>query len=164
MQVKLTKPELFLAGIVGLWRKIQNIGTRRKSLRADDALDYDVDVRGAQGEIAFCKALGVYPTGLFAFRAADVEIDGEHFEVRTTPYPNGRLPIYERDRDDAIYVLVTGKDGDFRVRGWILGEFGKDPQFWDEKIPRPAFLVPQDRLAPFRRRAWVTADGEEYIG
>ncbi len=113
-----------------------------------------MDVRGAQGEIAFCKAMGLYPTGMFAFRAPDVEVDGEHFEVRTTPYPNGRLPIYKRDRDDALYVLVTGKDGKFNVRGWILGEFGKDRLFWDEAIPRPTYMVPQNRLIAFKRRIW----------
>jgi hypothetical protein len=104
-------------------------------------------VVGAMAEAAVAKALNIYwDCSVDVFNRADLQPD---IGVRSTPYDHGHLIIHNEDPDDRRFVLATGDDGHFVVRGWMIGRDAKQPKWWRTPNNRPsAFWVPQSELRP----------------
>jgi hypothetical protein len=73
-------------------------------------------------------------------------------QVRSTKYKSGSLLVHKTDADDDRFVLVTGSQGAYDIRGWITGSDGKREEFWKVYKTRGAYWVPQDALKPFTIR------------
>jgi hypothetical protein len=110
----------------------------------DGSNSWQVEVESSCAELAVCKALGVYWSGLEGPGARDVK----GCEVRHTERDHGRLILHPSDPDDVPFVLVTGRRGSYDLRGWIYGIDGKKDIYWDDptRKGRPAFFVPQHAL------------------
>lgn len=149
IDVQLTNAELFQGAIVGVFRHIQAIS---KGLRDKHGFDgetgWHVHIEGALGELALAKALGVYG-GLTAatFHAPDI---GDLY-VRTRTLDHWDLLVRPNDPSDAIFALVVGSSGKYRVVGYISGRDAKRQEWFKTLTPgRPAaYFVPQDALTPF---------------
>jgi hypothetical protein len=108
-----------------------------------------VDYIGACGELAFCKAMGLYwEARIGNFKEADVGVD---IQVRTAPsklkfapHNFGRLIVRPADTLAHRFVLVTGNPPHFFVKGWILGENAQRDEWWCENVADrpPAWFVP----------------------
>jgi hypothetical protein len=147
LEVTLTPAEMLLGAIAGVMRQVQNLGDNRKPAHgAGDRNDWQLHVEGALGEQALAKALGLYWSGKGGLRAPDVG----RFEVRTRSEHWHELPLHPEDSDDRRFWLVTGRNGQYRVRGWILGAEGKRDDWWRDPSGegRPAYWVPQGELCP----------------
>lgn len=96
------------------------------------------------GELIIAKHLGREWVPAAAFQP-DIE---PGIEVRFTTYHRGHLILHPADDDESRYWLVTGQDGNYWVRGSILGADGKREQFWRTNLRHPCFMVPQDVLNP----------------
>lgn len=142
--VTLTASEMFMAAQAGLMRQIENIKRKRQPrYGANIEADWQVNIEGALGEYAVARFLGIHWAGKGIFRGFDV---GE-LEVRTASRDTYRLILHPDDHDDHCYYLVTGLNGTYRIRGWILGREGKRNEFWqDPGTGRPAFFIPQSAL------------------
>jgi len=148
MEVRLTWPEVFAATQVGMMRTLASLKNQRHDMAGyvkNDAY-WDADIQAAAAECAVAKALGKYwPASVNTFKGKpDIPPD---IEVRQTHHANGRLLIRERDDPGYKYVLVTGRIPTFEIRGFILGNDGKNHLFQDAPNDRaPAYFVPQDKL------------------
>lgn len=152
--VTLTFPELLQAAIAGTMRQVQNLrDVAEEKHGAKPDKDWQVHCEGAAGEMALAKHRDVYWTGRHGFRQ---EADVRWWQVRTTPYATGCLLLHPEDRDDNPFVLVTGLNGRYTLRGWLLAADGKLDMYWGDKPPdsppektgtgRPCYWVPQSVL------------------
>ena len=95
------------------------------------------------GEAALAKFLGIF----WSMGEKGGDDVGEH-QVRTTSGHNNRLIVHDNDKDDARFYLVTGVNGTYTIRGWILGRDAKSKRFWSDPTGnRPAYFVPQSELS-----------------
>lgn len=146
IDVTLTEAEIVYAASAGAVRRLRN---EREGLeeahgvKRDDGNGWDREIVGAIGEIAVAKALRVYWNGNGTDRKRP---DVGPWDVRSTSLPHGKLIIHKNDPDERVIFLVTGKAPTLSVRGWLRAIDGKRPEYWDDKKPRPAFFVPQDKL------------------
>ena len=137
------------AATSGILRHVENTKKGKKPTYGIDPVnDWQAHIEGALGECAVAKALNMYWAGKGTVGAADVGLD---LEVRTTPIAKGRLILHPADKDNAAYVLVTGLNGTYQIRGWVYGWDGKQEKYWDDPSEknRPAFFVPQEDLISF---------------
>ena len=101
---------------------------------------------GALGEIAVSRAMGLQVTSEFEnMGAADI---GGSVEVRTTELENGCLLLHRTSPDHRIYVLVTIKELQAKVVGWLHARDGKQPNYWRDGDPG-CFFCPQESLKRF---------------
>ena len=144
--VRLNCAEVFYGAMAGVMRRVSDMKVGRAPGHGLDPSDeWGVDIRGALGEMAVAKWLGVYWSGRFEFRGVDVG----HVEVRTAAKPTHSLILHDRDPDARPFILVTGTCREFELRGWVYGSEGKRREFWsDPKGGRPAYFVPQSALNP----------------
>lgn len=151
MEVTLEKYELMMAGFVGVIRQAESMakGSKDKVMKADPFQVHNV---GAQGEVAFAKAMNLFWPGHFNyFTGPDI---GKSIQIRTatqkpdSPYQPD-LPIRPRDKDDDVFVLVIASPPQFKVAGWCYGREG--PELGKKANPNggsPAYFVPVDKLRP----------------
>jgi hypothetical protein len=133
---------------VGCRRQLQAIREGRHDLYGYDGDEgWSLHIEGAAGELAVAKALDRYWSGSVNTYRAGADVG--QLQVRTRSQPNYDLLIRDRDDDDAVFVLVTGRVPSFAVRGWLLGRDGKRPEWRREHGGRPpAYFVPQAHLRP----------------
>jgi hypothetical protein len=120
---------MWYAGQIGLARGLASM-SRGLQMAAGDAGTnrWSQDVEGAAGEMAVCKAFGIYFAGTVnTFHEVS---DVANIEVRTRLKPEYELLVRPRDRDEDIFLLVT-RDAPFVyvLRGWILGRDAKRPEW-----------------------------------
>lgn len=152
----LSKGEMHLAATVGCLRQIENLaGCRRDAYGADPENGWTLHIEGAAGELAFAKWSKHYWSGNLGNLQAD---DVGRVQIRTRAKHGWELPIHPRDPDDRIFVLITGRAPQLRLRGWIWGRDGKDQQYWSDPSGkgRPAYFVPNAVLNPMNVSARAT--------
>lgn len=142
-------------------------GSRERE-REEDGGGWFWDINGACGEKVVAKWLGVPWDGCFgSLRANDAGL----LEVRTTTNHDYPLRLHDVDKDDCIYVLVTGVGPTWRIQGFMLGVKGKRQEWFSDRPPpkrvatgRPAYWVEQrflnNRLDLLKERYWK-AYGEQ---
>lgn len=135
------------AAMNGVMRQVQNLKGDRTDVYGAALEDgWKIAIAGTLGEMAFAKWSGIYNCGVGTFRGPDVG----RYEVRTSHNRNARLILHPDDKDDAIYWLLNGFNGHYRVRGWTFGRDGKNSEYWEDPTgtDRFAFFVPHDKLHP----------------
>lgn len=145
--VQLTPSQIFQGAMVGVMRQCHVIQAGRNHTRGETTKnDWQRHVDGALAELAVAQYLDLFWDGKVGLITAG---DVGSIEVRTTHHVSGRLIVHDDDPDDARFVLVTGCNGTYDLRGWIAGMDGKRDEYRDDpKGGRPAYFVPQDRLRP----------------
>jgi hypothetical protein len=94
---------------------------------------------GACGEYAAAKYFrenwdpSVFKTREQAY-SGNPRVDvGKRFEIRTTKYHTGRLPVQPRDKDERAFVLVISRgNGLFSIMGWLPGVKVKEIGSWED--------------------------------
>ena len=146
MKVKLMPYELYLGAIVGMRRHILSLNSPEMNIVKNKNFSWATDIEAACGEVAVAKALNLFWDGsVNTFKRPDLQPD---IQVRQTEEDDGRLIVRPKDKPNERYFLVTGKWGDFVLRGWILGEDAKvDENHTKGYNGMPdAWMVPQSRL------------------
>ena len=145
--VVLTRSEMNLAAQVGVMRQIDNlVKGRRDAYGASRSNAWSMHIEGAAAELAFARWINLFWSGSIGNLKAD---DVGTFQVRTSLQHGGRLILHEGDKEDRIFVFLTGSMPEFHLRGWILCRDGKKPEYWsDPQGSRPAYFVPQWVLNP----------------
>jgi hypothetical protein len=114
-------------------------------------------IQGMRAEIAVCKYLNVWWTGLRGRAAVDC---GGVVESRSTWDYEGDLLLKDYDKLDYIHVLVTGTAPHLTLAGWCeprevcAEEFWKDrwnQDRWGWWIPQGLLRPMEELLALFRR-------------
>jgi hypothetical protein len=144
--VQLTSSELMLAGVIGSARHTASLQRGREDQHGYAGQDpWQIHIEGAAGEIAFCKAFGIYwPASVNTFKRADVPPD---IQIKTRSKASYDLIVRRNDDPDYRYVLVTGTAPAYQLRGWIWGREARQDEFLAEHGGREAaWFIPPDRL------------------
>src|SRR5262245_35480808 len=148
INIVLSYSELRLAAEVGIQREASNVRQNRKHLNNFDGPAWSNHIEGACGEMCLAKHLNVYWNG----NVGDLDAhDVAEFEVRTARYHDRDLWLFDRDRDEDKFVLVTGRAPNFVLRGWITAAEGRACGDVREYVKdRPLLYVPQSALHPMK--------------
>ena len=144
INIPLSAIEMYQAGCAGMMRRLDAIKKTRKGLFAPNAV-WDTDIEAAGAEMVVAKWLGRYWHAL-ANDPTVLEGDVGKYQVRHTRHENGCLVIYQKDKDDAVFVLVVGGYPNYMITGWLPGDRAKQKQYWRDNAQHPAYFVPQDAL------------------
>ena len=161
MEVRLTKVEAMLAGQVGIMRHTEALSRKNPDAfgLSSDKDGSGLHVEGAAGEMAVAKALNIYWAATVNTYKDGGDI-GRRIQVRTRSKHDYELIVRPSDRDDDIFVLVTGKSPSFQIHGWIHGHEAKKKDYLKGHGNRdPAYFVPHCAL-----RALNEADFNEISG
>ncbi len=145
MNVTLTWQEVANGALVGVQRRISS---KRKNLtdKLVHGSAWDVDIEGACGELAACKALGVYwNPSVDVYNVPDIPPD---IDVKTTA--TGQFIVKPHYIDSRRYLFVQGAAPTYKVVGWIFGCEAKRIDWHKtqrEDYPA-AYFVPQSALRP----------------
>lgn len=125
MVITLNLAEQKLATYVGRSRyeTCRKLGV--KNLKVGDHSNEDTEVQGVGGELAFCRAVNIYPD-LDTASAKDADCilpGGIKIDVKATPVKDGRLLVPPRAKGRVhAYALVIGWMPEFRIAGWFPSE------------------------------------------
>lgn len=85
--------------------------------------DEFTDLEGIGGEIAFCKAMNIYPDmEIGGYAAFDCKLpDGTRVDVKTTKYESGRLVSvpWKEPRNIDVFALMIGQMPKYRFVGMM---------------------------------------------
>jgi hypothetical protein len=131
---------------VGGWRHYEAVKANKRDCHGFDGDGWGIHIEGALGEQAVAKALNIYWDGsVNTWKANDLA----GIQVRTRREGWHDLIVRQEDSDVSAWVLVTGKEGVYNVRGWIAGSDAKRPEWLKDHGNRPkAYFVPQSALRP----------------
>lgn len=146
--IELSSTETLVASQVGSLRHAEALkrGNPDAFGLSADKDGWGLHIEGAAGEMAAAKALNVYwgATVNTYKRGGDI---GQRIQVRTRSRRDYELLVRPSDRDEDIFVLVTGKSPRFEVHGWLMGREAKHPDFLKNHGGRnPAYFVPHRAL------------------
>lgn len=147
-EVKLTEYEVHMAAGVGTRRHIESIYKGRYDNLNNGSAGWNEHIEGAAAELAVAKLYSVYWDGsVSTFKKADL---GVRVQVRSTQLGDGKLIVRDKDPDDDIYILVTGRVPTFHIRGGIPGDHAKIQKYIFNpsgvKSGKPAYFVPPKDL------------------
>jgi len=120
-KVVLNKNERNLAILMGKERYNSNRKNGIENKKAGPQSIYQTEVEGIGGELAFGKALNLYPDFSTVPGKYDFKMSGTTIDVKTTKYENGRLMVgYNKKLSDCdVYVLVVGEMPNYTIVGWL---------------------------------------------
>lgn len=146
MNIQLTSYEVGAAVRVGGLRQYEASKKGYKHKYGYKGLGWDINIEGALGEMAAAKALNVYWDGsVNTWKANDLE----GIQVRTRSKHEYELIIRKDDDFNTLWVLVTGNNGSYIVRGWIHGKDAKKKEWLQAHGDRDlSYFVPHEALKP----------------
>ena len=143
-----TPDEIRRWAYAGVDRRVSAMIAGRKGAHGFNRDDFwQLDLEGLLAEAAVAKHLGVHfspVTGALDTASGDVGDTG--LQVRSTKHTNGSLIIHESDDDHHKFILVTGSQGRYDVRGWCVAREVKLKEYWKVYKTRGSFWVPQSAL------------------
>lgn len=141
----LSQAEMLIAAQAGCLRRIAAVKHHRQHNNGVPTIDmWGMDIEGAAAELVVAKWLGKYWNSV-ADDPTQLEGDVGRYQVRHTRRIDGRLILHDKDKNDAVFVLVVGQYPNYYICGWTDGATGKQQQYW-RNGERPAFFVPQYAL------------------
>lgn len=150
--IKLNANEVQLAQQLAKERTLSNRkngnSNRRRGPQSDEATELD----GVGGEIAFAKALNLYPDLKDYPGKHDMVIAGKTVDVKTTRYPFGHLEV-STDKTPGevdIYALVTGEMPEYTIVGWMCGDrLMRKKRLYTHRSGSKVYRASQDELKKF---------------
>lgn len=120
--IKLTKTEIEIVSLIASLRyatnRAEGVPNAKMGTQANDFTDFN----GFCGELAFCKAMGVYPDFKIVPGGAGlvdaVLHDGRRVDVKTSKHPKANLIARKIPNDVDIFVLVRGEAPEFDIIGY----------------------------------------------
>jgi len=159
MLIKLTDFEMRLARHLGKARQTANQVVGSTDMQQGNQNSTDIHVQGVAAEIAFCKAMNLYPDfELGVWADADATLPcGATVDVKHTTRDNGRLlAIKSKENKPAdLYVLVTGLPPALTIRGGMRAELLFQESNVRDLGHGPTFAVDQVDLWEIADLIWV---------
>lgn len=153
MQVNLEWFEVSRAALVGVSRNVEALRKGLQNSRPTKDKDWDIHILGALGECAFAKATGRYWSGSVNTFKAGGDI-GDIIQIRTRSKHHYDLIVRDDDKDDDLFVLVTGGPHEFVVHGWMRAKDAKREEYRQNYGNYgDAYFVPKTRLLNIQKLA-----------
>ena len=144
--VKLTDDEMRMAAQRGIERHIDCLRRGLTHLYGADHKDgWAMNIEGACGELVVAQIFGLYWCGnLGNFAASDVG----PLEVRTCRNINDPvLSLWQKDKDEAPFLLVVGNNGEYELVGWTFPADWKRQEYWRDHYGKGRYaycVLPKD--------------------
>lgn len=135
-----------MAAQIGLMRQLLSACRSRRDAHGFSGLGWSEHIEGACGELAVAKHLDIHWWGgVDAFSEPDLP----NLQVRTRSRHDYDLIVRETDSDMEVFVLVTGRCPQYKIRGWLRGRDAKRSEWLHSYSERPrAYFVPASQLKP----------------
>ena len=149
MEYTLTESEQIIATFVAEQRTANNRNAGTTNMRKSEMSDFEIDLQGFAGELAFCRMANVFPDLTVHNRSAskgedngDCILEGLRIDVKTSKKADAALwvPVRKIGTADA-YALMTGEFPTFRLVGLAGVETVKECKVWND-----SHVVDQDKL------------------
>jgi len=142
-KIVLSSTQMMMAAHVGIMRRLQFLKRNAVAVYGKET-DWQLQIEGALSEYALAKYLNLHWEGVGVIDGDDV---GDQ-DVRVTEHQHGSLILHPRDNDNKKFWLLTGKNGTYIVRGYILGKDGKQDKYYKEMVQGrgKSYFVPQSEL------------------
>lgn len=141
--INLTPSELYIAAQAGAIRRITSLKEGHNHFKhqpEDKGHPWDWDIEGAAAEMALAKFLGLYwGADNRSFKLPDVH----NIQVRSTTRPDGCMIVRKNDDPRYRYVLIVGREGEYRLAGWRSGKWCKSQP---KHYRNGCWWIPQDEL------------------
>jgi hypothetical protein len=128
MKVSLEWFEVSRAALVGVSRNVEALRKGLQNSRPTKENEWHIHILGALGECAFAKATGRYWSGSVNTFKSGGDI-GKNIQVRTRSLHCYDLIVREGDKDEDVFVLVTGGPNDYEIRGWMGATEAKQDKY-----------------------------------
>ena len=151
MEYTLTESEQLIARFVATQRSINNRFAGTGNNRRSDMSDFEVDLQGFAGELAFCRLANVFPDLTVHNRSAakgqdngDCVLNGQRIDVKTSKKADAALwvPLRKLGTADA-YALMAGTFPTFKLVGMASVDLVKACKVWND-----SHVVGQEKLEP----------------
>tara|TARA_R110000803_G_scaffold27196_1_gene63649 strand:- start:1355 stop:1825 length:471 start_codon:yes stop_codon:yes gene_type:complete len=152
MPIKLNTNEVQLARQLARERSTSNRKNGNSNRKHGPQSDETTELDGVGGEIAFAKALNLYPDLKDYPGKHDMVIAGKTVDVKTTRYPFGHLEV-STDKTPGevdIYALVTGEMPEYNIVGWMCGDrLMRKKRLYTHRSGSKVYRASQDELKKF---------------
>lgn len=122
MVVVLNDNEIIIAKAIAIGRNKSNRSKGIVNQKAGPQSNWQTELEGVGGEIAFAKALNVYPDFKDAPDTFDVMVGCISVDVKTTRYKNLEVSTSKQPGSVDVYALVTGAIPNYNIIGWYPAE------------------------------------------
>lgn len=150
--IRLNENEQRLARQLAKERSTKNRKAGRSNKKHGPQSNKATELDGVGGELAFAKALNLYPDLKDYPGKHDMVVCGKTVDVKTTRYPFGHLEV-STDKTPGevdIYALVTGEMPEYQVIGWMCGDrLMKKKRLYTHKHGSQVYRASQEELKPF---------------
>lgn len=147
VKVELSLAEVQIAAMVGCQRVIEKIKANESYSVSGESPStfFERYIPGSIAEAALAKYLNVYWS-----KGEKSAPDVGDVDCRCTTYDNGHLEIHKSDPDDRKFYLLTGYNGKYIIRGWIMAKDAKQEKYWKvmQDGRKPQYWIPQSDLNP----------------
>jgi len=146
IEIDLSFHELHMAASIGAMRQIVSLKKGLQDAYGNKGQHgWNDHIEGACGEVAFAKAMNFYWDGSINRFSHGGDVDA--YQVKTRSQHHWDLLVRPGDADHKAFVLVTGRDGKYRVHGWAYAHEAKQEKWLEAKGGRdPAYWMPQSEL------------------
>lgn len=162
--ITLSWSECILAATAGILRRISALKEKRKEPHGPPTKPWDCEIESCGAEKAVAKHFDKYWLAV-SHNPHTLPGDVGKIQVRSTTHDDGHLILYERDKNDAPFILVRGSLPTYELTGWCYAREGKLEQYrttkttGDGRNKPDSFWVPADVLQPMsefpRENKWV---------
>jgi len=120
--IKLTETEIEIAKLIAEHRYSTNRADGVPNAKMGNQANDFTDLNGFCGELAFCKAMNLYPDFRIVPGGAGltdaVLHDGKSVDVKTSKHPKANLIARKIPDDVDLFVLVRGEIPEFDILGY----------------------------------------------
>lgn len=160
--VRISKLDYADAAYVGFVRGIESINRGLHDRAGFAGNTWEINVRGAVGELVAARCLDVPWISQGIFMEPDTVCG---VEVRTSSRINWKLKVYKDADDRSPYMLVSGGPLSWLAQGWIMAGEAKRSMFWDTPNHRDgAYFVDLEFLRPIAElRDLIKEDSRRFL-
>ena len=154
MKITLDAGEMAVAGVAAAMRTAVNRTAGVTDGKVGPQSQYQTELDGIVGELAFCKWKNVCPDLSVSPRhgGVDAVVKGQRIDIKVTRRPDGKLicNIGKSANNVDVYILGIVKDNEVDFVGWAFAhELINDDTIVDLGMG-PTYVLPQSRLRAFK--------------
>lgn len=154
MKITLDAGEMAVASVSAAMRTASNRTAGVADVKIGPQSQYQIELDGIVGELAFCKWKNVCPDLSISprIKGADAVVDGKRVDIKVTRRPDGKLiaPITKNVEDVDVYILGIVNDNEVDFVGWAFSH-----ELINENTVRDlgrgkTYVIPQSSLRAFK--------------
>lgn len=129
-EISLTMQQIRYAGLVGFERQLYNLSVHAGGAGHINLYPWQNHIEAALSEYAVSLMLELPWTGIEVGDYSSKDVGP--YQVRRTPPDRVELNVRVKDDPEDVFILVSGQDGRYYMRGWMLCADAQIPEYFRE--------------------------------